>query len=151
MDSQVRRSRTRSTYWMQKPFIHTQRWRKTRCMCVSESACLCSWVWTRLQLRRGAMAIPSDLKTGSPATLKSGGERKCQRAQRRWKFKGWDLEILESGNRHTHIHTGEVMDYGKEQVSTPLCSDGSSERKEGKMRKDRENGKEIMRVESEHG
>lgn len=81
---------------------HTQRWTKTRCTSVSECASLCSWVWTSLQLRREAMAIPSDLKTGSPATLNYGGEGKCQRAQKRWKFKGWDLEILESGNRHTH-------------------------------------------------
>lgn len=36
---------------------------------------------------------------------------------------------------HTYIHTQvQWGDYGKEQASTPLCTAGSSEKNEGKMR-----------------
>lgn len=121
-------------------------------MSVRECTCVCSWVWTRLQLGREAMAIPNDLKTGSPATLKCRGEAKCQGAQRWWKFWGWDLKILESGNRHTHTQTHRWSDGLREGTGLVPPSYWWLKWKEWRKDelKDRENGKEIMRVESEH-
>lgn len=80
------------------------------CVCVRVDVFVCSWVWARLQLRREAIAIPSDLKTRLPATSKytEGGGR--QRAHRRLKYRS----VLDKkrGKTHTHTHTGNQVQPG---------------------------------------
>lgn len=64
-------------------------------------------VWASLQLRTRAIAIPSDLKTGLPATSKYRGKGKSGRMSVNTKpiRSRRDLEILESGSGAEHEHT----------------------------------------------
>lgn len=58
---------------------HSHKENKKNCAYLCVCVFVCSWVWARLQLRREAIAIPSDLKTSLPATSKYRGEGKKKR------------------------------------------------------------------------